>query len=130
MRRTASCPCGSLKAHCEGEPVRVSVCQCLECQKRTGSAFGVQARFAEDQVTVEGPSAQWSRTGDGGTTADFQFCPTCGATVLWRPREYPGLVLVAIGAFADPTFTAPTVMVYGNRAHPWVELHGVEELYG
>src|SRR5262245_60383971 len=31
--RTATCRCGQLKALCEGEPVRVSVCHCLECQK-------------------------------------------------------------------------------------------------
>ena len=30
---------GQLTASCTGEPVRVSVCHCLDCQKRTGSAF-------------------------------------------------------------------------------------------
>jgi hypothetical protein len=127
VTRTASCCCGGLKAHCEGEPVRVSVCHCLECQKRTGSAFGVTARFDNDRVTIEGPSASWSRTGDDGTTADFQFCPTCGATVLWRCREMPGVTAVAVGAFADPTFPAPKRTVYETRAHPWLELHGIEE---
>ncbi len=127
MTRTASCSCGALKVHCEGEPVRVSVCHCLACQQRTGSAFGVTARFDNDKVTIEGPSAQWSRTGDEGTTADFQFCPTCGSTVLWRAREFPGVTAVAVGAFADPTFQPPIRTVYESRAHPWVEVHGIQE---
>ena len=42
--RDASCSCGQLHLTCEGEPVRISVCHCLACQQRTGSAFGVQAR--------------------------------------------------------------------------------------
>ncbi|MBI1407416.1 MAG: aldehyde-activating protein [Caulobacter sp.] len=129
MTRTASCACGALTARCEGEPVRVSVCHCLACQQRTGSAFGAQARFNEDQVTVEGPSRQWSRVGDEGTSATFEFCPTCGATVVWRNAEMPGLIAVTLGAFADPTFPAPTRTVYESRAHPWLELHGIEERY-
>jgi hypothetical protein len=107
--------------------VRVSVCHCLACQQRTGSAFGLTARFDNDKVTVEGPSAQWSRTGDEGTTADFQFCPTCGSTVLWRAREFPGVTAVAVGAFADPTFQPPIRTVYESRAHPWLEVHGIQE---
>lgn len=48
--RRATCTCGQLGVDCEGDPVRVSVCHCLPCQQRTGSAFGVQARFARAQV--------------------------------------------------------------------------------
>ncbi len=127
MTRTASCCCGGLKVHCEGEPQRVSACHCLECQKRTGSAFGVQARFAEEQVSVEGPSGRFERVGDEGTRAAFQFCQSCGTTVLWRNDEAPGVVAVAVGCFADPGFPAPVRTVYEARAHPWVELHGMEE---
>jgi hypothetical protein len=32
----------------------------------------------------------------------------------------PGLVAVAVGAFADPGFPPPTVSVYEARRHPWV----------
>ena len=43
--RRASCTCGQLHLETTGEPVRVSVCHCLDCQRRTGSAFAAQARF-------------------------------------------------------------------------------------
>jgi hypothetical protein len=52
--RVATCRCVNLRAECAGEPVRVSVCHCLECQRRTGSAFSVQARFPAGSVEVEG----------------------------------------------------------------------------
>jgi hypothetical protein len=42
---SACCSCGQLQVTTTGEPVRISVCHCLACQRRTGSAFGVQARF-------------------------------------------------------------------------------------
>ena len=51
---TASCRCGQLPATVTGEPVRVSVCHCLDCQRRSGSAFAAQARFPAETVTIEG----------------------------------------------------------------------------
>jgi hypothetical protein len=126
---TAACSCGQLKAHCDGEPVRISVCHCLECQKRTGSVFGVQARWPADRVTFEGRAQEWARVGDEGSRATFRFCPTCGAMVYWTSDALPAFVIVAVGAFADPSFPAPRVSVYGVRRHAWVTLpSSVEEL--
>ena len=122
MKRQASCSCGQLRVTVAGDPVRISVCHCLECQKRTGSAFGFQARFRRDEVTIEGDSTTWSRTGDEGFTADFRFCPTCGSTVWYTFRDMPEFVAVAVGNFADPAFPPPRVSVYEARRHGWVSL--------
>lgn len=119
IERTASCACGGLRAICRGEPVRVSMCHCLECQRRTGSAFGTQARFAAADVRVEGTAARWERTGDTGKKVRFRFCPTCGTTLLIEPEGLAGFVGVAVGAFADPTFPPPVVSIYEARRHAW-----------
>ena len=118
--RTASCSCGQLRLACEGEPVRVSMCHCLDCQKRTGSVFATQARFPREAVTMEGAAGHWSRAGDSGQSATFSFCPVCGSTVWWEAAGVPGFVTVAVGAFADPDFPPPRVSVYEERKHPWV----------
>ena len=120
--RLASCSCGKLTAATRGEPVRVSVCHCLACQKRTGSVFGAQARFPADAVTVQGQSTEYARTGDAGTTARFHFCPECGAIVYYTMDAIPGFVAVPVGAFADPDFPQPRVTVYRVRQHAWVRL--------
>ena len=117
--RIASCSCGQLRLTCEGEPVRISICHCLECQKRTGGVFGTQARFPREAVTIEGRAATWSRIGDSGQAATFSFCPVCASTVYWEPAGLPGFVTVAVGAFADPSFPPPRVSVYEERRHPW-----------
>ncbi|HEU0035707.1 MAG TPA: GFA family protein [Kofleriaceae bacterium] len=128
--RTATCSCGQLKVSCEGEPVRVSICHCLACQKRTGSVFAVQARFPSERVTIEGQAHEFVRVGDEGSSATFRFCPTCGATVYWENNGMPGTIAVPVGAFADPTFPPPRVSVYGVRRHPWVAMPDlvIEEL--
>jgi hypothetical protein len=118
----ASCSCGQLTLTAEGDPIRISMCHCLACQRRTGSAFGIQARFPADRVHVAGRYAEYVRISDDGEDRTFRFCPDCGATVFWTLAAVPDAIAVPIGAFAEPTFPPPTVSVYGSRRHPWVSL--------
>jgi hypothetical protein len=129
QRREAVCSCGQLQVSTEGDPVRVSMCYCLACQRRTGSAFGIQARWPEERVEVTGRHAEYVRISDEGEERTFRFCPDCGATVFWT-SDPPDVIAVAIGAFADPSFPQPTVSVYGERRYPWLPIPaGIEEEY-
>lgn len=120
--RLASCSCGQLQARTEQDPVRVSVCHCLACQRRTGSVFAAQARFPSEAVTIVGRSVEYVRVGDEGTRATFRFCPTCGVTVYYTVEGHAEFVAIPVGVFADPAFPAPKVSVYEERMHPWVEM--------
>jgi hypothetical protein len=122
--RVATCRCGQLKAECQGEPVRISVCHCLDCQRRSGSAFAAQARFPQEQVRISGDSTEWVHVGDSGGVTDFHFCPTCGSPVWYRGGGMPELIAVAVGAFADPDFPTPSFSVWETRKHKWVEIIG------
>ena len=120
--REAACSCGQLTVTAEGEPIRISMCHCLACQRRTGSAFGIQARFSADRVRVTGRYAEYVRRSDEGEERTHCFCPDCGATVFWPVAGVPDAIAVAIGAFADRDFPQPTVSVYESRMHPWMVL--------
>ena len=98
------------------------MCHCLACQRRTGSAFGVQARFLEDRVRVVGRYAEYVRISDEGEERTFRFCPDCGATVFHTAAPAPGVVAVPVGAFADPSFPPPTISVFESRRHPWLSV--------
>ena len=127
--RTASCSCGQLQARVTADPVRVSVCHCLACQRRTGSVFGAQARFAAESVEVSGASREFVRVGDEGTYATFSFCPECGATVFYTAEGLEGWIAIPVGAFADPAFPSPAVSVYEERMHRWVAMPpGIERI--
>jgi hypothetical protein len=121
--RLAACSCEQLRITVEGEPARVTICHCLACQRRTGSVFGAQARFGAEQVATEGTSRQYVRVSDeGDSRATFHFCPDCGATVFYTIDAMPGIVAVPVGAFADPSFPAPTRSVWEKRQHSWLQL--------
>ena len=127
--RTASCRCGQLTASVTGEPVRVSVCHCLNCKKRSGSAFAVQARWPKEQVRVEGESKTFVKVADSGNRATFHFCPECGSDVHYEidgkfDDKFNDLVAIPLGAFDDPYFGWPAYSVWEQRKHDWIEIVG------
>ena len=97
--RRAACSCGQLHLAIEGEPIRISICHCFECQRRTGAVLSNQARFAREQITFAGTATEWTRTAASGNALTFRFCPVCGSTVYWTGEGFPGYVAVSIGAF-------------------------------
>ena len=123
--RKASCRCGQLTAEATGDPVRVSVCHCLDCKKRSGSAFAVQAGWPDEQVRFDGISKTWMHHADSGNRITHHFCPDCGSTVHFTiDGKFDGLVAIPLGAFDDPYFLVPKFSVWEERKHDWVDILG------
>jgi hypothetical protein len=122
--REAACHCGQLRLEVSGEPFAVSICNCLACQCRTGSAFGMQAGFKAGQVQVVGRFSDYARVSDEADRKEhvFHFCPDCGSQVFYTEPTEPDLIVVSVGSFADPSFPPPTESGYDSRRHPWVGL--------
>lgn len=119
--RVAQCACHNLPITLKGEPVVVSSCNCTDCQRRTGSVFGVAAYFNETSLVAQtGDSKVFERKADSDGTVSMHFCPDCGTTVYWHLTMYPEHLGVAVGCFADPSFPAPERTVWASRKHHWV----------
>lgn len=52
--RRKRCSCGKLQVVCEGEPVRISMCHCLACQRRTGAVQRLDSRLERRRLFVPG----------------------------------------------------------------------------
>jgi len=123
--REAACHCGQLRLEVDGDPFAVSICNCLACQRRTGSAFGMQAGFRAEQVKISGRYNDYTRISDEADRKPhvFHFCPDCGSAVFYtEPADEPDVVVVSVGSFADPSFPPPTKSGYDSRRHPWIGL--------
>jgi hypothetical protein len=115
--REAACACGQLRLTCESEPLRISICHCM------------QVRYARDKVTeIKGKATQFTRQAESGNSVTFSFCPDCGSTVFWELSAFPAVLAIAVGAFADPQFPAPRHSVYERRRHHWVDLNGLPDI--
>ena len=127
--RTSSCNCGKLTLTYDGpDPERISLCQCNECQKRTGTVMSAQTRLPRDHVTIEGQSKTWTFPNDdnpvtyrscdsGGAT--YHFCPECGSTVYWDISIAPDVIGAGVGGFTDPTFPPPMISGFEAFGPAW-----------
>ena len=92
----AACSCGQLHLTAQGDPVRISICHCLACQRRTGSAFAMQARFPAGEVRVFGHSTEYSRTSDPGRNANLPLLPRVRGHGLLHRRK------ISFGMWSNP----------------------------
>jgi hypothetical protein len=120
--RTASCACGQLRVNVIGEPARVGICNCTQCQRRTGGAFAVGAFFSKNQISaIDGTHKAFARSSDAGREVEYHFCPECGSSVFWYREATPELVAISVGCFTDPTFPAPKAAIWAAHKLNWVE---------
>lgn len=128
-RRTTKCHCGDISLTCIGDPIRTAVCHCFECQKRTGSVFGVQITFLIEQVSLLGDTSQYTRLSDNGHQVTYQFCPHCGTTMLLQLSADPHSSVVPLGLFKEKDFPTPSFSIYEERKHGWVKFDCQMEHY-
>ncbi len=121
-KQTGSCCCGKLSVSVSADPLRVSICHCFDCQKRSGSVFAAQVRFPRESVQVHGEYSTYTRTADSGSPIHFQFCSNCGGTISYYLDQDPDKLAIPIGIFSDPSFPQPVYSVYEERMHHWVKL--------
>ena len=73
-------------------------------------------------MSITGVASEWRVTADSGHDKLHAFCPTCGTSLYWEAELRPGLIGIAVGAFVDPKFPAPTRSVWEEHKHRWVTL--------
>ena len=128
--RSARCHCGQLQLECDGEPIKISMCHCLDCQRRTGSAFSVAVFYDRGRVRVaRGATMAFERPSASGFAVRFHFCPACGSNVYWEPARLPNAIGIALGAFADPTFPEPDQSVWTKDKHSWLSIPSGTTIY-
>lgn len=119
---TGGCLCGALRYSAEAEPLVMVACQCLDCQKDSGTGHACHVLFPRAAVTVTGAASFWPMRGDSGTIKTRAFCPTCGTPVYGTFEAQPGLFAVRAASLDDPSLYQPKFVAYHSRAQAWDHL--------
>ena len=128
--REGGCQCGHVRYAVAGDPISVGVCHCRECQRQTGSAFGMSFVVPKDAFRLlSGRVKSFTRPSDSGRPVVCAFCPECGTRIYHEANWLPGTLNVKPGTFDDPSFLRPTAEVWTVRKHPWVTLVAVEHSF-
>ena len=114
--RRAACSCGQLHLSIEREPSRISMCHCVECQRRTGAVISNQARFRREQVTFAGKATAWMRTAESGN-ALRPFTSVRHAAPLSTGRAKAFLDTSPLPSAASPIRISPRRRSGCGRSH-------------
>lgn len=97
------CVCGTVRFSTDCLPLRVTVCHCTWCQRRTGTAFGTECVFPVEIVKF--PDAQPSfyrhKSDISGRWIEQDFCSRCGSNLGLRLESLPEIRSLSIGSFDD-----------------------------
>jgi hypothetical protein len=122
-QRTGGCQCGQARYRVSGEPLRVAVCHCLECQRETGSAFSMGMFMKRDQFRLEqGALKTFERTSERGRVVRAHFCPDCGTRIYVEPPFAPALVSLRPGTLDDPSQLRPALHAWTRSRQGWLVL--------
>jgi len=127
MQRAAECHCRQLKAIVTGEQIRVYLCHCKACQRRTGSVAHWGTRWEKTQVRLEGAVKTYARIADSGFEIRCHFCPNCGSTVMAEGDRAPEFCVIPAGCFADLDFPAPTGSIWEESMRSWFVVSSLSE---
>lgn len=121
MVRVATCCCGKTSIELRGDPVLNGICNCNDCKRRTGSAFGWSAYFEDSQVVRKTGSPRVYEVGISPPQQRY-FCACCGSTLYWKSGSFPGMTGVAGGSFIDAPLPTPTASYRDGARYDWVNL--------
>ena len=119
---TGGCQCGSVRYVLATEPIRVAACHCEECQRQSGSAFGMSMLVKKDSLTVTGLTKQFARVADSGNEVTGVFCPECGVRIYHVLASAPDVVSIKPGTLDDTRWLRPDLFIWMKSAQGWVPL--------
>ena len=123
FQQDGGCQCGGIRYRVSAEPVSVRLCHCTECQRQTGSAFGMAMIVRDDAFQLlSGTLKTWTRSSDSGRSVACSFCPDCGTRVIHRAELYRGYTNVRAGTLDDTSWLKPNVSIWMRSKQPWVQL--------
>jgi len=121
---TGGCLCGAVRYTAEADAASATVCHCRDCQKFTGSVFAALIMVPKAVLTLTGPVKTFTGVGGSGKPILRHFCPECGSSIAEEPGTRPGMVILTVGTFDDPSVATPAREIFRDDAVPWVQVQG------
>lgn len=124
MEIKGGCLCGAVRYTAEADPTSATVCHCRDCQKFTGSTFAALVALNKEALTITGALKTFSSIGGSGKPILRHFCSECGSSIAEEPGTRPGMVILNVGTFDEPSLARPGREIFRDDALPWVHVDG------
>ena len=118
-----SCQCQSIRYTITDAPLFTHLCHCTKCQKRTGSAFVLNAMVLEDDFSItEGAPECYSAIRDSGAEFLTFGCPSCRNNLYSTHTGFHRIIMISGGTLDDPSWLKPQAQIFTNNKQAWLEL--------
>src|SRR6185295_11022685 len=95
---TGRCFCEATRYRITAEPLTLYACHCTDCQKRSGSAFGLSMWVPRASLEViAGETAPQDLKGPDARSRAGRMCPRCGARLWSEPEKRATLAVLRAG---------------------------------
>ena len=125
------CQCGEIRYAVEAAQIEtLNACHCRECQRQSGSAFGLSLTAAPAGLRIlQGQPRIWTRIAESGAANRAHFCPTCGVRLYHDGGEGGDWVSIKAGTLDEASRLVPVGHIWTRSALPWVPLSAELLLY-
>lgn len=131
MSLTGGCQCGAVRYRIAGEPLGFARCHCTDCQKQSGSAFGLSLYVRSDDIEITGELAEWRSRAASGKEVIRRFCPACGVRIMHVSASGADYVSIKGGTLDPGHGLEPQAELWTASRLPWVQLiEGVPQWEG
>jgi hypothetical protein len=121
--RIGSCQCGEVRYVVRGESVALVACHCTECQRQSGSAFGMSLIVPRKNFEISaGEPNSFCRVPDRGGEIECFFCPSCGVRIFHASTNMPQTFNVKAGTLDNTAGLTPAAHVFVARKQAWVSI--------
>ena len=115
------CQCGRVRYRITAQPLFLVACHCKECQRASGSAFGLSLIVPQAGVAFEGELKMFERSSDSGRPLKCFFCPECGTRIYHQPSHAP-VVNIRAGTLDDTSGFEPKMHAWVSSKQSWVSI--------
>jgi len=120
--QSGGCSCGEIRYHVTEDPVTLYACHCTDCQRETGSSFGLTMVLRRDALDiVKGAPSEYEVTLADGRIKRARFCARC-ATRVGGPSRAAGLDILDPGSLDDTRWLRPAGHIWTRSAQPWITI--------
>ncbi len=120
---TGGCQCGDIRYEVMGNPHQLVVCHCTDCQRQSGSAFGMTLVVDEANFQLtQGEPKTFTSKSDTGRAKLGVFCPKCGTRIYHKPEWRKGTVSVKPGTLDDTRSLNPDMHIWTGSKQTWITI--------
>lgn len=129
MKVSGRCFCGQITYTAEVNLEQVVICHCTDCQRHSGTAYGVIAGVVDEQFDLlTGELKFIDKIAASGAKRVLSICPNCGTRMYAKPADGPGYFGLRAGTIDQRDQLVPKMQLWCQSAQSWAIVDSIPQI--